>query len=83
MEFPEMSEIKKNTQASRYVDNVINMPEYKWEYAFKYQCMPGSSVIPELKEAIKKFDKTLKPVIRRGLETGHRSAKHDYYIFLK
>jgi hypothetical protein len=69
----------KNTYLKSDKDNTTLLNDN----TFLYECMAGSSVVPELKEAITKYDPTLKFKVNRFGYTGRRADEHEYIITIK
>lgn len=65
---------------SYYFKYLIKDIPYK--YVFHYECMPGSSVLKDLKNAAKSFDSNMSYKILRDGETGHRATTHEYIIIV-
>jgi hypothetical protein len=81
---PRIYEICKLSEDTTELYDCLNLTNDQWSVAFSYDCLPGSSVKPELKEAILKFSNAGYDVkIKRGWQTGRRESRHDYYIIFK
>lgn len=76
-------EKNKSTMTDSEMLDWVNIKPGTWSLAFYYTCNAGQSVIKDLKNAIKKFDPSLKPKIKRDGDTSARSSSHDYIIVLK
>ena len=65
------------------VELEIGLKPGEWSKGLLYSCMPGSSVIKELREAITKFHPDLKFKIVRSGDTSRRAFEHDYLLIQK
>lgn len=77
---PEITQIEKGSKEAGFLKSAIGVKD-GWSEAYEYRCIPGSSVVTDLKNTAKKFGKTAE--VKRGFETSNRAPYHDYFIIFR